>query len=123
MSEQIDYARLGREVAAYVLDALNRTDFGEQLAEKVADKVSDNVRLDFTPYSGQGWGQEFIHPAWSEYCLQGEHDSCDGTAPPSERGCHCVHHRGEPWPQYGYRLRLVELTEAEYRAEGGELRG
>lgn len=114
---EIDVELLGRQVASHIIDAFNAAQFGDALAEKVADQVVERVEIGQD--SPQGWAQEYILPAWSGHCIQGEHDRCNGTAPPSESGCHCPHHRGEAIAELGYRLVLVERTADDFRAEGG----
>jgi hypothetical protein len=34
------------------------------------------------------------HPPWSGWCWYGQHDRCNGTAPPADR-CYCRCHQGE----------------------------
>jgi hypothetical protein len=96
----VDYDRLARTVAAYVIDALNRASFGEQLGETVATKVSQQIDLELQPDMMGGWWREYVRPAWSGWCYTGDHERCDGTALPSESGCHCTfcNHEGVTSP-------------------------
>ena len=97
-ARDLNATRLALDVADHLLK--------NGFADEVADAVSARVSTDFAYLTSQGWHMEHLHPARSSYCFEGEHHACDGTAPPSEQGCHCPCHRGEPIPEYGYRLRI-----------------
>lgn len=88
----LDTTRLADQLALRLVSALAT----EQLADMVARKVAGQVNADLLPFSGQAWHAEPVEPAWSGFCWNGEHDQCNGTAPPA-KVCACPHH-SEPLP-------------------------
>jgi hypothetical protein len=92
-------AQLAREVAAHLRD-------DDEFADAIARRVAQYVEAEFAMVSPQGWHMEPVHPPWSGYCWHGDHDLCAGLAKPSESGCHCPHHKGDPIPEWGYQLRF-----------------